>query len=859
MVRSQRFFSVIFALVAIGFASGRVFAADFYASPTGTTSTAAGTGSLSNPWALATALAHPAAVQPGDTIWLRGGTYTGRVSSSLTGTAVAPIKVRPYQSERAKLDGGPGPLVATLTVYGQYTWYWGFEVFSSEPNRRSTQDGSWPTDLNRGSCVGIAQDIPHVGIRLINLVLHDGTDAIGSFQSHQDGEIYGNLIFNNGWNGATDRGHGHGLYVQNQAGTKKISDNVIFNQYGGGMQIYGSAAAYLDNIQVTGNTIFSAGWPSAYGCDRNFLFGGDRIATNGTVVSNSFYYPDSFGACTSGGSNIGYNAGVSNFTIQNNWFANGDGGISSYFFGAITGLTMTGNHFLQDISGVVAPASYPSNTYHGTTKPTGTYVYVRPNAYEIGRANITVFNWDKKSTVAADLSAALAVGQAFEVRNAQDFFGAPVLTGTYAGGSITLPMSGLTVAAPIGGIAPPPTGPEFNVFVVLPLAGAPTCSFTLGALSASTAGSGGTGSDSVSTGATCGWAATSNAAWLTISGGASGMGNGSVNYSVAANPNCTSRSGSLTIAGQTFMVTQSAGSPSASISPTAATTGAGAGGGSIAVTIGTGCAWTATSNAAWLTISGGASGMGNGSVTYSVASNPTCTSRSGSLTVAGKTFTVTQSAGSATASISPTATSVGAGASGGSVAVTIGTGCAWTASSNAAWLTVSGGGTGNGTATYTVASNSGCARTGTLTVAGRTFTVSQSAGASCSGASGFYPVTPCRAIDTRQATGPLGGPILAAGARRVFPITTSVCGVPSTAKSIAVTVTAVRPAANGTLHAYPGDLAPTAASILSFRKNRTQAATALLLLATDGSGGLGVQNESTGTLDVIVDVSGYFR
>ncbi len=259
------------------------------------------------------------------------------------------------------------------SIGGQYTWYWGFEIFSSEPNRRSTQDGSWPTDLNRGSCVGIAQDVAHVGIRLINLVLHDGTDAIGSFQTHQDGEIYGNLIYNNGWNGATDRGHGNGMYVQNQTGTKKISDNIILNQYGGGMQIYGSSAAYLDNIQVTGNTIYSSGWPSSYGCDRNFLFGGGRIATNGTMVSNYFYYPDSHGACTSGGSNIGYDAGVSGFTVQNNWFANGDGGISSYFFGSITGLSMTGNHFLQDISGVISPASYPSNTYHGTTKPTGTF------------------------------------------------------------------------------------------------------------------------------------------------------------------------------------------------------------------------------------------------------------------------------------------------------------------------------------------------------------------------------------------------------------------------------------------------------------------------------------------------------
>jgi hypothetical protein len=56
------------------------------------------------------------------------------------------------------------------------------------------------------------------------------------------------------------------------------------------------------------------------------------------------------------------------------------------------------------------------------------------------------------------------------VRNAQNYFGAPVLTGTYQGGTITLPLSGLT-KAPISGSAPKSpigTGISFNAFVVVP-------------------------------------------------------------------------------------------------------------------------------------------------------------------------------------------------------------------------------------------------------------------------------------------------------------------------------------------------------------------------------------------------------
>ena len=62
-----------------------------------------------------------------------------------------------------------------------------------------------------------------------------------------------------------------------------------------------------------------------------------------------------------------------------------------------------------------------------------------------------------------------------------------------------------------------------------------------------------------------------------------------------------------------------------------------------------------------------------------------------------------------------------------------GTSCPWTATSNTPnWITITGGasGTGNGTATYNVAANTGAARTGTLTIAGVTFTASQASGAS---------------------------------------------------------------------------------------------------------------------------------
>jgi hypothetical protein len=84
--------------------------------------------------------------------------------------------------------------------------------------------------------------------------------------------------------------------------------------------------------------------------------------------------------------------------------------------------------------------------------------------------------------------------------------------------------------------------------------------------------------------------------------------------------------------------------------------------------------------------------------------------------------------GTCSYSISPTSASYAAAGGSGTVTVTAGAGCAWTASSNASFITVTGGasGAGSGTVSYSVAANGGTtSRTGTLTIAGQTFTVSQ--------------------------------------------------------------------------------------------------------------------------------------
>jgi Viral BACON domain/Putative binding domain, N-terminal len=240
-----------------------------------------------------------------------------------------------------------------------------------------------------------------------------------------------------------------------------------------------------------------------------------------------------------------------------------------------------------------------------------------------------------------------------------------------------------------------------------------------------------TGSVGVTAGTGCTWSAVSNTSWITLTGSTSGSGNGTVPYSVAANAATSPRTGTLTIAGRTYTVSQAALSCTYALSPTSQSVVAAGGSGSTSVTAAPGCPWTAVSNnTSWLTVTSGASGNGAGNVNVSATANTATQARTGTVAIAGQTFTVIQNAAGCTFSISPSSQSVAAAGATGSATVTSTTGCTWTAASNAAWITVTAGanGSGNGSATFTVAPNTTSSpRTGTLTIAGRTFTATQAA------------------------------------------------------------------------------------------------------------------------------------
>jgi BACON domain-containing protein/all-beta uncharacterized protein len=170
------------------------------------------------------------------------------------------------------------------------------------------------------------------------------------------------------------------------------------------------------------------------------------------------------------------------------------------------------------------------------------------------------------------------------------------------------------------------------------------CGYSLSPVSSFFSESGGSGSFALSAGNGCSWTVTSNDGWITLSSPGSGIGSDTVTYEVRENFTGSPRTGTITVAGQTFTVLQDAGLPDCLylVSPISASVSSGGGTGVLNVFCEERCAWLATTDVGWITITSSGMGIGNGTVNYSVTANATGLSRKGRITVAGQVFTVKQ-------------------------------------------------------------------------------------------------------------------------------------------------------------------------------------------------------------------------
>ncbi len=161
---------------------------------------------------------------------------------------------------------------------------------------------------------------------------------------------------------------------------------------------------------------------------------------------------------------------MNNATVTGNYI----GGREVHFRKPITNSNISNNTIYYTFLGGATPSDFPNNTWL-TSKPTVNRVFIIPNAYEAGRANIAVYNWSHASSVQVDLSGVLKTGDHYEIIDAQN--PSMIVASGFVRCPASIPMNGLVAAQPIGPgsgqgqASRTHTAPEFGAFIVFRTAG----------------------------------------------------------------------------------------------------------------------------------------------------------------------------------------------------------------------------------------------------------------------------------------------------------------------------------------------------------------------------------------------------
>ena len=388
-------------------------AAEWVAAPDGKASNA---GVKDSPWDIVSALGGgQKKLAPGDTLWLRGGTYKvpftkGQNSHGyevkLAGVPEKPIKIQATPGARVSIDGG-------LNIQNPSTnlWLVDLEIMASEsrpdkPLGPANTANALPAESN------IALYRPWSGLnvysgkgmKFINLVVHDNCQGV-SWWVASDGEMYGCIIYDNGWS-ATDRGHGHCVYTQNKDGIETISNCIMSCMFDGTytMHAYGSARADVDNYIVEDNIAFEKG---------KFLIGGGKPSHNIKAFRNYLHNMSM---------RIGYDAPENeDCEIRDNVILNGDLNIKNY------------KKAINENNLVVKP---------GGPRPAEPRSVFLPNKYDTSRAHVAVFNFPKAVQVGVKMEKWLKAGETVRLLNPKDLWGKPVWEGKAAGDALNVPTPG---------------------------------------------------------------------------------------------------------------------------------------------------------------------------------------------------------------------------------------------------------------------------------------------------------------------------------------------------------------------------------------------------------------------------------
>ncbi|MCC6393904.1 MAG: hypothetical protein IT167_25120 [Bryobacterales bacterium] len=409
----------------------------------------------------------------------------------------------------------------------------------------------------------------------------------------------------------------------------------------------------------------------------------------------------------------------------------------------------------------------------------------------------------------------------------------------------------------------------------------------------------------------CPWNPHTDSDWISFPA-SGGSGTGTLTFHFTTNPDTSVRSGTITIGTQSLVVLQS-GAPSCSfaVSPLAGSLPATGGAFGVTVTTGPHCGWSASNDNPWITLPPMAQGMGSGSAVFMIAPNPQFTQRMGAVTVAGQNVTITQLGSASSPSplrfvslppcrvmeTRPVYNFEGrTGAFGppflaaGEVRtmnLPVSTVCQIPATARAYVLNVTL--VPRGGVNYVTVWPAGDTRPSYYSVRSPDGNIVANSAIVKAGVSGgisvyttdatdaiidiagyftddpnvpalvYYPLTPCRVIDTRidyrTPPGPFGPPSMGVRETRHFRFpSTPYCQIPIGAAAYSMTVTAVPQGPLQYLTAWPTGGPQPNVSSLNSPAGRTLANSVIIPANMDGSVDVFTYNQT----DFLVDINGYF-
>ena len=428
---------------------------EVFVSPDGSPDAA---GTIDDPKDLKTVFEDPN-LQPGTIVWLLGGEYSSATEhlsqNNEDGTENRPIIYTPYPGQNALVRG-------RISLRRSSTYWIGMECSCG-------QAASSGLNIYGGD-----------DVRIINNLIHDQNHSgIGGWNVGSGHIFYGNLIW--GIANDPDDPRGHAIYTQNDYpthGEKTVSGNILFRNHKFSLHVYGEGGPELSGFRVFHNISF--------GNHGYFLLGGGGKVRlyNDIVRDNYFYEPTTYPLMP------GWYGPTDTITVQNNYIASG--GSPTWFRRIRHSAVVTGNTFIssgtyriffeeyKDEAPQYETCDWDYNTYYegsggqfkvlycrssGNTGytfdewraltgwdehsqlieqavPSHNKIVVLPNEYAIKRAHIAIYNWEGLDTVDVDVSSVLTEGDYFRLLDVEDYFGEPVLEGTYDGKALPVPMAG---------------------------------------------------------------------------------------------------------------------------------------------------------------------------------------------------------------------------------------------------------------------------------------------------------------------------------------------------------------------------------------------------------------------------------